>query len=140
MSRSARFPCPRSHQDRAHPSIPSSGAEARKLADRHHAVATLWGTVISESDLRMVSFVVTPRDEQHGIRKFCAKYPDIWDFTEPFVAFVKTSVPDRRAVRKTLRIHTYNSNSKNCEGKTNVLHARSINCREASLPVSQSKA
>jgi len=60
-----------------YPSIPSSDAEARKLADRHHAVATVWGTVISESGLRLVSFVVTPRSEQHGIRKFCARYPEL---------------------------------------------------------------
>jgi hypothetical protein len=73
--------------------IPSSDAEARNVADRHHAVATVWGTVISESEVHMVSFEVTPRDEHHGIRKFCPKYPEIGDFTEPLVAFVKTSVP-----------------------------------------------
>jgi hypothetical protein len=73
--------------------IPSSDAEARNVADRHHAVATVWGTVISESEVHMVSFEVTPRDEHQGIRKFCPKYPEIGDFTEPLVAFVKTSVP-----------------------------------------------
>jgi caspase domain-containing protein len=73
--------------------IPSSDAEARRLADRHHAAAIVWGTVISESEVHMVSFEVTPRDEHQGIRKFCPKYPEIGDFTEPLVAFVKTSVP-----------------------------------------------
>ena len=76
-----------------YPVMPTSDSEARVLADRHHAVATIWGTVISGLGVNMVQFEVTPRLEQHGIRKFCPKYPDIGDFTQGFVAFVRASVP-----------------------------------------------
>jgi len=84
----------------AYPIAPASDSEARRIADRHHAVATIWGSVISGFGANMVQFEVTPHYGQPDIRKFCPKYPDITDFTQGFVAFVKTSVPPAASARE----------------------------------------
>jgi Caspase domain len=76
----------------AYPVTISTASEARVLANRHHAIATIWGSAISGFGANIVSFEVTPRNSQQDIRKLCPKFPDIGDFTQGMLAFVKGSI------------------------------------------------
>jgi hypothetical protein len=75
-----------------YPVTVTSVSEARSLASQHHAIATIWGSGISGFGANIVSFEVTPSQSAREIRKLCPKFPDIDDFTQGMVTFVKTSI------------------------------------------------
>src|ERR1017187_2918222 len=73
--------------------VPASHAAALDLAQRHGALATIWGTVIPGGGATMVVFNVSLRDQKRETRKLCPQYPDIHDFTSAIGAFIKATAP-----------------------------------------------